>query len=618
MSERRKEGSSQAPEAHANTQSSSFWEDTLPKLQGQLKKSGKKNKAFLMMQDKMLKLQRALADHLLQQAQCLSPEDQQCPQASWKQEKRIGYLLSQTVNLIWSEAIKKLKFKEFLPHLDSGRGNKAGQQTLSVRPDEPSPWLGGFETAFVSHVLSSRGTGISDFYHFNFQSSEGHQTDEYHKDENPSGYINLGTSENKLCLDLITDRLSQCDMNLIDETLLQHCDWQGQPLLRKELANFLTCYCKAPVPLDPENVVVLNGSSSVFSSLATVLCNPGDAFLIPTPCHCGFAFSSYLYSKVELIPVYLESQAIGINWHTFRLTVEKLEFTLAQAKLKGKKVKGLVLINPQDPLGSVYTGLALQDYLIFAKKHNLHVIVDESYMLSVFDDSVTFHSVLSIKYCLDPKKIHMIWGTSKDFGMSGFCFGVLYTHNKEVASAVKAFGYLHGVPGIAQYKLYRLLQDREWINRVYLPINLSRLQKAFSYVTKKLRELNIPFSNCGSGLFLWINLKTYLSPCTFEQEQILLQRFQDNKLLLCSGRSYMCKEPGWFCLLFAEKHLQLKVAMDRLAKALNDHRQDMISEQIEDAINDVCFWPSGSGSSQPAVTGSGAPEPSLLPRRLEK
>lgn len=33
-----------------------------------------------------------------------------------------------------------------------------------------------------------------------------------------------------------------------------------------------------------------------------------DAFLIPTPCYSGFAFSSCLYSKVELIPVYLESQ----------------------------------------------------------------------------------------------------------------------------------------------------------------------------------------------------------------------------------------------------------------------------------------------------------------------
>lgn len=48
----------------------------------------------------------------------------------------------------------------------------------------------------------------------------------------------------------------------------------------------------------------------------------------------------------------------------------------------------------------------------------------------------------------------------QDFGISGFRFGVLYTHNKEVASAVSSFGYLHGTSGIAQHKLYRLLQDR--------------------------------------------------------------------------------------------------------------------------------------------------------------
>nr|XP_045364054.1 probable inactive 1-aminocyclopropane-1-carboxylate synthase-like protein 2 [Camelus bactrianus] len=64
-------------------------------------------------------------------------------------------------------------------------------------------------------------------------------------------------------------------MNYIDDDLLQYSDWRGQPFLREEVAQFLTYYCKAPAPLDPENVVVLNGCSSVFSALATVLCDPG-------------------------------------------------------------------------------------------------------------------------------------------------------------------------------------------------------------------------------------------------------------------------------------------------------------------------------------------------------
>jgi hypothetical protein len=44
----------------------------------------------------------------------------------------------------------------------------------------------------------------------------------------------------------------------------------------------------------------------------------------------------------------------------------------------------------------------------------------------------------------------MIWGMIKDFSISGFCFGVLYTYNREVASAVSSFGYLHGISGITQ------------------------------------------------------------------------------------------------------------------------------------------------------------------------
>ncbi|XP_075819782.1 putative inactive 1-aminocyclopropane-1-carboxylate synthase-like protein 2 [Microtus pennsylvanicus] len=534
----------------------------------------------------MLKLQQVLMDHFFQttsqRVQSLSPEDQQSPQTSWKWIKRMGFLMSRMANLIRAEATKELKFKEPLPHSDPRCDIKAGQQALpSWQPDQPSPRLGGFEAAFVSQVLSRRGIGIYDLYCASFQSYEAYQRDKYHKEENPMGYINLGTSENKLCLDLIKERMSQCDMNQIEDDLLQYSDWQGQLFLRKKLASFLTCYCQAPTPLDPENVVVLNGCSSVFSSLAMVLCDPGDAFLIPTPCYGGFAFSSCLYSKVELIPVYLESQA---DSSFSQLTMDMLELTLTQAKMKEKKVKGLVLVNPQNPLGEVYTRSMLKEYLVFAKRHNLHVIIDEIYMLSVFDASITFHSVLNIKHLPDPNKTHMIWGTSKDFGISGFRFGVLYTHNKEVASVMRAFGYLHGVSGITQFKLCQLLQDREWIDQLYLPTNHSRLRRAYLYVTKRLEKLKVPFFNGGSGHYVWINLRAYLSPCTFEQEQILCQCFQDNKLLLSRGRSYMCKEPGWFRLVFAEDQLQLKVAMDRFCQVLKEHTKARRLKQLEPAI----------------------------------
>ncbi|XP_075410064.1 putative inactive 1-aminocyclopropane-1-carboxylate synthase-like protein 2 [Tenrec ecaudatus] len=276
-----------------------------------------------------------------------------------------------------------------------------------------------------------------------------------------------------------------------------------------------------------------------------VLCDVGDAFLIPTPFCSGFAFICHVYAQIALVPVHLDSQVTRENTEPFQLTVDKLEQALQDAKLKGRRVKGLVLTNPQNPLGDIYSEDSLKTYLDFAKRHSPHVIIDEIYMLSVFDDATTFHSVLSLSSLPDPSRTHVIWGSSKDFGICGFRFGSLYSHNREVVTAAGSLGYLHSLSGLTQYKLYRLLQSREWIDNVYHPTNCSRLREAHKFVTDELKALDIPFLNRGSGLYVWINLKKYLHQCTFE-EQILYRHFVRNKVLLSSGQSFMCKEPGWF------------------------------------------------------------------------
>ncbi|XP_012308066.2 probable inactive 1-aminocyclopropane-1-carboxylate synthase-like protein 2 isoform X1 [Aotus nancymaae] len=532
-------------------------------------------------------LQQTMREHFVQlmSRQGLLQERRHT-QAIREQEALLSRLLCQMINLLQSGATGGLELQVPLPSEDSRDDVRYGQGTqLSGQPD-PVPQLSDCEAAFVSRDLSNRGIGIYALYQLSFQDYNAYQKDKYHKDKNTLGFINLGTSENKLCIDLMAERLQESDMNCVEEALLQYPDWRGQPFLREEVARFLTYYCRAPAPLDPENVVVLNGCCSVFSALAMVLCDPGEAFLVPTPFYGGFAFSSRLYAKVELIPVHLESKITAINTYPFQLTVDKLEEALLEARLEGKNVRGLVLTNPQNPLGDIYSSDSLMKYLEFAKRHDLHVIIDEIYMLSVFDESITFHSVLSMKSLPDRSRTHMIWGTSKDFGISGFRFGALYTHNKEVASAVSAFGYLHSISGITQHKLCQLLQNTEWIDKVYLPTNCFRLREAHKYVTAKLKALEIPFHNRSSGLYVWINLKKYLDPCTFEEEQLLYRRFLDHKLLLSCGKAYMCKEPGWFRLIFADELPRLKLAMRRFCDVLEEQKQDLIAKQLEDAIRE--------------------------------
>ncbi|XP_012657751.1 probable inactive 1-aminocyclopropane-1-carboxylate synthase-like protein 2 [Otolemur garnettii] len=514
-------------------------------------------------------------------------DEEKHTQSTCEQADYLDHLMCKMVNFLQSGAESGLECQVYLPCLDSRGDIRSGQSAQPSRqPDPLVPHLSDFEPAFISHDLSNRGADISITYHSSFQNYTAYQQDKFHEDKNTLGFINLGTSENKLCIDLMIERLGQSDMNHIEDVLLQYPDWRGQPFLREEVAQFLTYYCRAPAPLDPENVVVLNGCCSVFSALAVVLCDPGEAFLVPTPFYGGFALSSHLYAKVELIPVHLESEITETNTRPFQLTVDKLEQALLEAESAGEKVRGLVLTNPQNPLGDIYSQDSLMEYLKFAKRYNLHVIIDEIYLLSVFDESITFHSVLSIESLPDPNRTHVIWGTSKDFGISGFRFGALYTHNKEVASAVGFFGYLHSISGIAQHKLSQLLRDREWIDRVYLPTNHSRLRSAHRYITNKLKELEIPFLYRGAGLYVWINLKKYLDPCTFEEEMLLHRRFLDSKLILSCGKAYMCKEPGWFRLVFAEKPLRLKLAMLRFCQVLQDQKRARIARQLENEMKD--------------------------------
>ncbi|EHB08115.1 1-aminocyclopropane-1-carboxylate synthase-like protein 2 [Heterocephalus glaber] len=296
---------------------------------------------------------------------------------------------------------------------------------------------------------------------------EAYQGDKYHTILNSLGFLNLGNNENRLCVDLMTERLYPNDMNYMEDPLLQYPNWRGHRFLLAEVAKFLTYHCGSPSCLNLRNTVVLNSCCAVFSALVMVLCDPGDVILVPTPFHSGFLFSAQMYAQVELIPVYVD------------------------------------------------------------------------------------------KSLPDPNRTHVIWG-SKDFGITAFCFGVLYTHNDDVISAMSPFGYLHSVSGITQYKLRHLLGDRDWINRVYLPTHHSWLREAYVYVSKRLRELEeqyefkITFRSHGCGLYIWINLKKLLEPCTFKEEPVLHCCFLDHKLILSRGKSYMFKESQWFHLVFAE------------------------------------------------------------------
>ncbi|XP_078076765.1 1-aminocyclopropane-1-carboxylate synthase-like protein 1 isoform X2 [Mustelus asterias] len=434
-----------------------------------------------------------------------------------------------------------------------------------------------------SIYLSKRGNEIINSCEITQEGYDAYHADKHDEDKNPNGIINLGASENKLCFDLLSKRLMQPDMFQIDPPLLQYPDWKGHEFLRVQVGKFLTCYCKAPVPLKPENIVVVNGCGSLFSALSAVLCDPGDRILLPAPYYGFIKDDIFFYSAVKPLLVHLESKVSDGDTRPFQLTVEKLEKSMQIAQLQGTRVTAIILTNPHNPLGDIYSATEMKEFLEFAKRYKLHVIVDEVYMLSVFGDTDSFQSVLSFDKLPDPQRTHVMWGISKDFAASGIRVGTLYTENTAVINALGRLSCFHGVPGPTQHMVAQLLRDQDWINQAFLPTNRARLKTAHKYMTNELKAMGIPFLNRHAGLFIWTDFRKYLKNPTFEEEEKLWKRFIDNKILLTHGKTYGCCEPGWFRLVFADKTSRLKLGLQRLRKVLEE--QDSEIQSIEKGPN---------------------------------
>uniref|UniRef100_A0A8C2A6E6 Aminotransferase class I/classII large domain-containing protein n=1 Tax=Cyprinus carpio TaxID=7962 RepID=A0A8C2A6E6_CYPCA len=354
--------------------------------------------------------------------------------------------------------------------------------------------------------------------------------------------------------DLLQKRLSFLSIDVLGSFFPQS--------LREEVSKFLSDYCHSPKPLKPENVVVMNGCGSLFSALAATLCDPEDAILIPSPFYGVITEDVSLYSSVKLYHVPLYSQVpTGSDVRPFQLTVEKLENSLKEAKKEGLNIKALILLNPHNPLGEVYSSEELISFLQFAKMHKLHVIVDEIYMLSVFNEADTFRSVLSLDGLPDPQRTHVMWGVSKDFAMAGMRVGMVYSENRDLVQALDQLGCFHGVPGPTQYLMAQLLRDRDWLNSEFLPENRHRLREAHSFMIQELKKLDIPFLHRSAGFFIWADLSKYLKEKTFAEELSLWRCFLKHKVLLSCGQAFSCVSPGWFRIIFTDRLHKLQLGL---------------------------------------------------------
>lgn len=152
-----------------------------------------------------------------------------------------------------------------------------------------------------------------------------------------------------------------------------YCDFQGMPEARQAIADYETT--KGIQGLRPEDVYVGNGVSEVVNFALMPLLNPGDEVLVPSPNYSLWS-NSILLAGAK--PVFYRCDEAS-DWYP--------DIADLKAKVTGK-TRAMVIINPNNPTGAVYSVDILNQMLNIAREHHLIVFSDEIYDRLVMDDLV--------------------------------------------------------------------------------------------------------------------------------------------------------------------------------------------------------------------------------------
>jgi aspartate aminotransferase len=220
--------------------------------------------------------------------------------------------------------------------------------------------------------------------------------------------------------DLPTPQKALDALKLVDRKTLEYSPSEGYPGLREKLVGY---YKKFNVDVTPEEIIVTcGGSEAILLGLLSCL-DPDDELIMVEPGYANYiSFAKTAHVKVKTVTSRIEDG--------FALPpVEAFEEAI------GPKTKAILLCNPSNPTGYVYTPEELQKIKEIVVRHDLFLFSDEVYREFRYNGQ-PYVSAMSLGI---PEHVIMIDSVSKRYSECGIRIGMLVTHNKEVHDTVMKF-----------------------------------------------------------------------------------------------------------------------------------------------------------------------------------
>ena len=235
------------------------------------------------------------------------------------------------------------------------------------------------------------------------------------KDGKTVYHLNIGQP------DIATPQIALDALKNIDRKVIEYSHSAGYQTYRDKLAYY---YQGIGIDVNSDEIIVTTGGSEALTFGFMTCFNPGDDVIIPEPFYAnynGFAQSA----GINIIPVTAKIE------NGFALPpIEDFEKAITP------KTKGIVICNPGNPTGYLYSKEELEQLAEIVKKHDLFLFADEVYREFCYDGAHPY-STMNLKG-IEQNTI-LIDSVSKRYSMCGARIGAFITHNKEVLRTVLKF-----------------------------------------------------------------------------------------------------------------------------------------------------------------------------------
>ncbi|PPJ57292.1 hypothetical protein CBER1_09018 [Cercospora berteroae] len=406
--------------------------------------------------------------------------------------------------------------------------------------------------------ISSRGRELQNYFPVFFDVLD----DAWDPDTNPGGFVNLGLAENTLMQAEMKEYLNT--HNDHDARKMNYGDgFYGSKEIRAAACQFVNKTFSPHTPLTPSHLIATAGVGNALETRAWALCDRDDYILVGRPYWGSLNLVLTSRPGVKIREVAFDT----IDPFSLE-AVQRYEEEAEKARAEGRKVSALLLCTPHNPTG-------------------IHFISDEIYALSTWDntralDQHGFCSILSLDVAqyIDPSKVYVLWGSSKDFGVAGIRIGfVISQHNPDFLRSAKSISFFEGPSSPADKVVSNLLANEsfmEWYKSEYR----ARLASSYQFATKFMDDHGITCVPVNDGLFLMINLgdTVFKSP----KDEDIYQRLRAKKVYILPGTRFKYESSGWFPAVIAHPVSTLQEGFERLLQAVPQSGQGLPVKQLEE------------------------------------